>query len=262
MEEASALEKFLEQYNENEREIVSDSLGNVTPKVIELIEKVLLGENLENLNEDILPKRASFPGDKEKIWGSSENIKKYVRALNKSLLSEITKNIEQLDPLTNFLILTCDEPKEKREEILKKIGNIADITQRAIILNTIVDILRSGNVPLENIHLDCCNEKNGIVLNTQLDNGKWLAAIDAAKNDGMSPFGHWITYLSDDKVTEDSFEKASKFIRNNGGRLQHDATSLELGMEASNNRVDAHLISRLVSNKMEEFNGRGNGLEK
>lgn len=62
-----------------------------------------------------------------------------------------------------------------------------------------------------------------------LGNDKWLLLLDSAVNDGRSPFGHWITLLSDKEIIYKSFDEACEKGRKELEEINHDNNYAEVG---------------------------------
>ncbi len=170
------------------------------------------------LVEEIL---ASF--DEDKLKEILELIKHGLSG--KQTLMRIIET-KKVDKLTEFLLMTFDEP-EKRREILSKAKELEDTRQKGVVLKSIIDIINKGHITLGAISLDTCDNERGIVLNIQTGKKEWIVATDQAKYDEHAAIGHWITYLATEKG-DGSFEDVMHKFRNSQ-RLGHDITAYELG---------------------------------
>ena len=195
------LDDFSSQYNSNELSIIHDVLTANVEKIKQIVEK-----------------------EKQMPDGKNEN----KRLLWQIILDAEKEQGMEIGSLTQFLIMTFDEP-EKRREVLENLKCITDTRQRDIVLRTMTATMKNGNATLENIRMACCDDKNGIVINIHLGNDKWLLLLDSAVNDGMSPFGHWITLLSDKEIIYNSFNEACEKGREELKEINHDDVYTQVG---------------------------------
>ena len=235
--ENELLEKFLSQYNENEAGIIREVLEASLAQTSNLMGKVLDKDELQDTNNLVLPSNTT-EDEKARMLGSDEQKIRYMKLLNKWLLWDIRLNAEKqsnkrMDSLTEFLIMTHDEP-QKRREILDKLKSLTDTTKKDIILRSITSMMGRGNVTLDDVFLDCCSDEAGIVLNAKFDTNHWFTAIDNSIIGEVNPAGHWITFISDrrpektsaiDVINEKRHEEEAEL-------LNHDNTTFELGLLA------------------------------
>lgn len=272
------LERFLSNYPEEERENIKKLLGEITPKKLKLMEKIKGKDELGKSREGLLP--TGYSQDKNFILDSEnkeELLDELEIRLNEEFLNKLIREIEPEQKKNGqgiFALYSLYNP-EKASKIISEVNQITDESKRYNVFMTITSLIKKGKVSLEDIDLIACDDKEGIVLESKLPNGKFLIAADSARKDENYPFGHFMICAFEKKVDREAIEsdqreegfslyhRTSRFIeehQNEEGNefINHDCSYAEIGSVVENmyiesNRKKYYSFERLVKAKMEEL---------
>jgi hypothetical protein len=269
------LEKFLSYYGD-EKENVRHFLGEMTPKKLKIIEQIKGPDQLGKNSEEVLPTGESL--DKTFILdleNRGELLEQLEIRLNDELLSKLIREIEPEQKKNGQGIFTLYSlyNSKKSTEIVSKVNQITDERKRYIVFMTLAALIKKGKVSIDDINLMACNDKEGIVIESKLQDGRFLIASDSPSTDEFRPFGDFVTCIFDERVdkgvveSEESSERifSSKMSghiykhREDEG-VDFKSTSfsyIDVGdvaeEEYKNNNKNYYRIGRLIEGKMGEL---------